>query len=55
MRKLIQSPATALMASIPTFLVLTLNGTAYFHGMDSVIALSILTGVLAATASMFRR
>ncbi|HEX4879518.1 MAG TPA: hypothetical protein VFV39_06715 [Limnobacter sp.] len=33
-------------ATVPTFLILALNGTSFFYGMDTVISLSIAVGLM---------
>lgn len=40
-----------LAATVPTFLLLSLNGTALFYGIGTVLSLSIIVGLTATLAS----
>lgn len=40
-------------ATVPAFLILSLNGTTLFYGMDTVASLSAVVGITAFVASLF--
>lgn len=42
-------------ATVPAFLILSLNGTSLFYGMDTVAAISIAVGASVFLASLFGR
>jgi hypothetical protein len=40
-------------ASMPTFLILSLNGTALFYNIETVAILSVTVGLITSFAAMF--
>ena len=40
-------------ATVPAFLILSLNGTSLFYGMDTVSSLSAVVGLTAFVVSLF--
>jgi len=59
MRPLIFSPANAtalgFAATVPAFLILSLNGTSLFYGMDTVLGLSVAVGLTVFMVSLFQK
>jgi|GEM_PF-2772621 hypothetical protein len=51
----INATSMGFAATVPTFLILSLNGTVLFYGIDTVASLSVVVGLTAFLASLFRR
>lgn len=51
----INSTSMGFAATVPAFLILSLNGTVLFYGIDTVVALSAAVGVTAFFASLFSK
>lgn len=51
----IDATAVGFAATAPAFLILSLNGTSLFYGMETVVGLSLAVGLTASLASLFRK